>query len=344
MPSQLTNFIKQLINLNGPISIEAYWNICLSHPEHGYYMKQDPFGSKGDFITAPEISQLFGEMIGIWAIEQWDALGRPAAFYLVECGAGRGTLMADILRTGKVIPEFLEATQIHLIETSPTLREKQGEALKGFQVVWHENLKTLPDHAPIIIIGNEFLDALPIQQFMFQDGQWFERMIGVNNNEDMIFGLSPVPCAESISLSLRKDGLEERVISEISPAREYFILDISKRIKHQGGAGLMIDYGHDVSAFGDTFQAIQNHQYVDVLKECGDADLTSHVDFGSLKKIGEIENLSVNMTSQGNFLKRLGIESRAAQLMQKSTAIESGYHRLIDNDKMGQLFKVMEIT
>lgn len=341
MPTELEKIIRQITILNGALSVEAYWNLCLSHPEHGYYITRDPLGTAGDFTTAPEISQLFGEMIGIWVVEQWQKLGQPNAIYIVECGPGRGTLMADLLRIGKMVPDFIKAVQIHLLETSPALRAKQGEALKGHQVVWHEGLATLPDNAPLIVIGNEFLDALPIQQYVSKDGELFERMIGVDG-DDLVFCLSPSPCTDALSLSLQGEGLREWGF-ETSPARENFIADIAARIKTQSGAGLMIDYGHDVSGFGDTFQAVKNHQFADVLKDCGDVDLTSHVDFARLKKIAERSGLTATLQSQADFLKHLGIEARAAQLMQKSKTIESGLHRLIDDDKMGKLFRVMEI-
>lgn len=342
MQTELEKLIHHIISLNGPMSVEAYWNLCLSHPEHGYYTMRDPLGQAGDFTTAPEISQLFGEMIGIWAIEQWHKLGQPKAIYIVECGPGRGTLMADILRIGKVIPEFLKAAQIHLIETSPSLRAKQGEALKGHQVVWHEDLATLPNNAPLIVIGNEFLDALPIRQYVMKDGDWFERMVGIGE-DGLVFCLSPSPCADALSLSLQGVGLREKVV-EISQSRENFINDISARIKTQSGAGLMIDYGHDVSQIGDTFQAVKNHEYADVLRDCGEVDLTSHVDFGRLKNISEQSGLTVTLQSQRDFLIRMGIIERAEQLKQKSETVESGLYRLTDDDKMGELFRVMEIS
>jgi len=353
MPTELEKVIHKIISLNGPMSIEAYWNLCLSHPEHGYYFTRDPLGQAGDFTTAPEISQLFGEMIGIWAAEKWHELGRPNTIYIVECGPGRGTLMADLLRIGYIIPKFLKAAQIHLIETSPSLRAKQGKVLKGHQVVWHEDLSTLPDNAPLIVIGNEFLDALPIQQYVFKDGEWFERVIGLEE-EDLVFGLLSTPHPNlppqggkglsSIPSPLTGEGQGRGEIFEISPARENYIFDISTRIKTQSGAGLIIDYGHDVSGFGDTLQAVKNHQYADVLKDCGNADLTSHVDFSRLKTFAEQSGLSVTLKSQRDFLIRMGILHRAHQLEYKSNAIESGLHRLIDDDKMGKLFKVMELT
>jgi NADH dehydrogenase [ubiquinone] 1 alpha subcomplex assembly factor 7 len=342
MKNKLDKIIHTLISLNGPLSIEAYWNLCLSHPEYGYYMTRDPFGRAGDFITAPEISQLFGEMIGIWAVEKWDALGRPKAIYLVECGPGRGTLMADVLRIGKVIPEFMKAAQIHLIETSSSLRAKQGEALQGHQVVWHEDLSTLPDNAPLLVIGNEFLDALPIQQYVVKGKDCFERVVGVEG-DTLIFGLLSSPHA-NIPHPLEGKSLGDGEIFEVSPARENYISDLSSRIQSQTGAGLMIDYGHDISGFGDTLQAVKNHHFADILKECGEVDITSHVDFGRLASVAVSKGLSVHMQSQGDFLRQMGIEARAEQLISKSPSIKAGLHRLIDDDKMGQLFRVMEFV
>lgn len=336
MSNPLENIIRELITYNGSLSVAAYWSLCLSHPEHGYYMNRDPLGAQGDFTTAPEISQLFGEMVGIWIAERWHEMGQPEAFYLVECGPGRGTLMADVLRVAKILPDFLRSIQIHLVEMSPSLRAKQGEALKGHQLVWHEDISTLPNNLPIIFIGNEFLDALPVHQYVFQDGKWFERMVGLDGHKNLSWGL----LASGMDFGRSP---EVGAVLEISPAREDFMADIAGRIGSQGGAGLFIDYGHDQSGYGDTLQAVKDHHYADILKDCGEADITSHVDFGRLSEIVRAKNLSVLLSGQGEFLKRLGIEIRAEQLAQKSDSISSGLHRLIDDAEMGKLFRVMEI-
>lgn len=337
MPQALDDFIKQQISLNGPMSVATYWNICLAHPQYGYYITRDPLGATGDFTTAPEISQMFGEMIGVWIADQWHALDTPSKIYVVECGPGRGTLMSDILRIGKMIPRFMDAVSVHLVETSPALRDKQRAVLADYSVTWHDTIDEIPTDAPVFIIGNEFLDALPVQQYVFQDGQCFERVIGVDPDEKLQFGLRQSPFMTA------SEGIENGSIYEVSPARENFISDISARIVSQSGAALMIDYGHDVSGYGDTFQAVKNHTYVDVLGDCGHADLTSHVDFGRLKNISIAQGLQVVLQGQGDFLKRMGIEHRAAQLIQKSDKISADLHRLVDDDAMGQLFRVMEI-
>lgn len=337
----LSCVIKQSIALHGPMSVETFWTLCLAHPEHGYYIKQDPLGAAGDFTTAPEISQLFGEMIGIWIAEKWQNLGSPSKIHLVECGPGRGTLMADALRIAKIVPNFLISLSIHLVETSPALRAKQAKALEGFNVTWQDDLPTIPLDAPILMIGNEFLDALPIRQYLVKEGQCFERVIGLNADEDLTWGLINAPHIPP--------SFENGKIFEQSSPRENFMKGVYDRIKTQSGAALMIDYGHDVSGFGDTFQAVRQHQFVDVLSHAGDADLTSHVDFGRLKQLAETQNLNVRLSGQGEFLERLGIHERAAQLKAKATShqqseIDAGLHRLVANDGMGQLFRVMEVN
>lgn len=333
--SELAHIIERHIRMHGPMTVDVFWNYCLSHPQHGYYIKQDPLGSAGDFITAPEISQLFGEMVGIWVAEQWLRLGQPKKIHLVEYGPGRGTLMADILRTIKVVPQLPQAIQTHLIETSPTLRDRQAEKLKDYNVVWHDDMQTIPDDAPCIIIGNEFLDAIPIKQFIKQDGVWFERVLGLGSQGEFVWGAMGHSLPESI--------FPEGDIFEMSPAREAVFLEICKRISGQGGAALLVDYGHDVSACGDTLQAVKNHKYVDILSHLGDADITSHVDFNVLCRIAHTKNLSTWLGGQGEFLKSKGIEMRAAQLMAKKD-VSADVRRLIDDSEMGKLFRVMEVT
>ena len=331
--SELAHIIEKHIRLHGPMTVDVLWNYCLSHPQYGYYIKQDPLGVAGDFITAPEISQMFGEMIGIWVAEQWLRLGQPKTIHLVEYGPGRGTLMADILRTVKVVSQMPQSIHIHLIETSPALRRKQIEKLADYPVQWHEDMKGIPDDAPCIILGNEFLDALPIKQFVRQDGVWMERVLGLDTQGEFIWG--------AIRHSLPDTVFPEGDVFELSPLREVVFTQICERITAQGGAALMIDYGHDVTACGDTLQAVKDHKYVDVLTHMGDADITSHVDFGVLCRIARANNLSVCLDGQGNFLKAKGIEARAARLMTKKD-VSADVRRLVDDSAMGKLFRVME--
>ncbi len=311
-----------MIVQNGPIDVGTFMTLAIGH----YYSTRDPFGAKGDFTTAPEISQMFGEMIGAFLADAWIKMGSPSPVLLAEAGPGRGTLMADICRATKKVPGFHDAIRIHLIEMSPVLIERQRESLKDYDVVWADRLENLPGEIPLLFVANEFLDALPIRQFQFQDGAWFERLVGFDG-EKFTFGLAPAPH----SLPGGKKG----DVFETAPAREGFVKELAARIRAQGGAALLVDYGHDRHGPGDTLQAVKNHQYVDVLSNIGEADLTSHVDFESLARAAE--GVAVyGPVGQGDFLKALGIELRAERLNQP-VALE----RL--TVQMGQLFRVMAL-
>lgn len=342
MPDKLETIIKTYIALHGPMPVDQYWTLCLAHPEHGYYIKQDPLGSAGDFTTAPEISQLFGEMIGIWAAEQWRSIGAPDKIHLVECGPGRGTLMADLLRIANMIPEFAAALHIHLVETSPALREKQKQALGGWVITWHDDLDGLPQDAPILIIGNEFLDALPIKQYVKANGKWHERCIAAAHDR-----LEYVLGGQMHATDFPEAG--EGQIYEISPVRNAVFNRMLDQIKNRSGAILMVDYGHLISAAGDTFQAVKTYQFVNPLEHQGDADLTSHVDFGKLAGLAAGRKFSVRMSTQCEFLEQTGIRARADQIKKKATElqikdIDAALHRLLDVSRMGALFKVMEVS
>jgi NADH dehydrogenase [ubiquinone] 1 alpha subcomplex assembly factor 7 len=338
--SALGEYLKQHISQNGPIDVGQFMGLCLGHPEHGYYMKRDPFGAGGDFTTAPEISQMFGEMIGVWAADTWMKMGSPSHFILLECGPGRGTLMADLLRGTKHVPGFHAACKVHLLEMSPVLKEMQREALKGYEVRWHETLADMPRNHPVIVIANEFLDALPFRQFEKTKEGWRERYVGYSPSRGFHYMYVATP------MSFDVDGS----VFEISPARVHFLQNINDILKAADGAALFIDYGHAKSAAGDTFQALYKHQYVPVFEHAGDADLTSHVDFEPLKAVSEETGLKVyGPKTQGEFLKALGIEARAIILSEKASEaqrgdIENALRRLIAPDQMGELFKVMGLS
>ncbi|MCB1559123.1 MAG: SAM-dependent methyltransferase [Alphaproteobacteria bacterium] len=341
----LKKIILSHIKTHGPMSVETYWTLCLSHPEHGYYIKQDPLGSAGDFTTSPEISQLFGEMIGIWAAEQWNRLGKPDTLHLIECGPGRGTLMADLLRIAKLIPDFAASLYIHLVETSPKLRNKQKQVLEGWNVIWHDNISTIPTAFPNLIVGNEFLDALPIRQFVFDKDGWFERVIGASNDA-LTFGRGGQVSGTDFPAST-KENIQGQIF-EYSPAREACFAEMCEKVSAQGGAILMIDYGHTKSALGDTFQAVKSHKFVDVLENAGDADLTSHVDFERLMHKALDYKLAASCLNQSEFLMSCGIEQRARQLKEKAMQdqrrdIDLALQRLTADDQMGTLFKVLEV-
>jgi SAM-dependent MidA family methyltransferase len=326
-----------MIETEGPMRLDRYMRLCLGHPQHGYYMTRDPFGEAGDFVTAPEISQMFGELIGIWCATQWQAMGAPRDFNLIEFGPGRGTLMADALRAGKVMPGFAPGAHVHLIEMSPVLRRMQQEKL-GAHAQWHESLATVPD-GPSIIIANEFFDAIPIRQFEWRQGHCFERCVGIGA-EGLTIGLAPVKDAHAI------EAVGENLVSEEGGERNAIAADIGARLKASPGAALIIDYGHARSAAGDTLQAVRQHRFVDVLDRPGEADLTAHVDFEVLSKALAAGGALVHgPITQGAFLQAMGIAERARVLGAKSGAsADEACERLAGEAQMGNLFKVLAAT
>lgn len=340
----LEDIIVSHIALHGPMPVETYWNLCLYHPEQGYYSKRDPLGAAGDFVTAPEISQLFGEMIGVWAAERWEYLGRPSKIHLLECGAGRGTLMADLLRVAVMVPDFAQALHVHILETSPALRARQRETVKWPRLEWHEDLSTVPDDEPLLIVGNEFLDALPVRQFVFSGGGWRERVVRYEEGEGFFF------CAGgSVRAADMPDVADEGAVLEISPAREKVMEHFAERIKVQGGAILMIDYGYDLPQMIETMQAVGRHQFADILENQGEVDLTSHVDFVRLRHQLKSHGFCVSVSNQRDFLLSVGIMQRAGQLRARADnaqgkELDAGLRRLLDPDQMGHLFKVIEVT
>ncbi len=341
MSTPLEQFIKQQIEHSGPLDVGQYMGIALGHPEHGYYMKRDPLGWEGDFTTAPEISQMFGEILAVWAADAWLALRAPKKFALVECGPGRGTLLKDLLRAVRKVEGFLDAAEVHLVEMSDVLKEKQTQNLSDYSPVWHKTLESVPDDMPLIVIGNEFLDALPFRQFVFDGGVWKERVVGVEDDA-LVIGLR---AAGPYAKNFPKADLDD--VYEISPTRESFVKNLSDRLSAQKGAAVLIDYGSITGGFGDTFQAVRGHEFVDVLSTVGDADLTSHVDFAALSK--RVGNAKVQLTTQGDFLRTLGIVIRAQVLKKKASReqakdLEQGLQRLIDYNQMGELFKVLLIS
>jgi NADH dehydrogenase [ubiquinone] 1 alpha subcomplex assembly factor 7 len=339
--------IRALIETQGPISVSRYMALCLAHPELGYYTTRDPFGTEGDFTTAPEISQMFGELIGIWCAEVWRLMDSPSRVALVELGPGRGTLMKDALRAAKVMPGFLNAIELHLVETSPVLQERQRENLHGIvsSIAWHGEAKTLPD-APLIVVGNEFVDALPIDQFEKKAGRWHERKIGLGSDGGFVFGLDPAPLPdfekqlpERLSPAPNGAVFERR---ELSP-----ITEIVSRIGKHGGAALFVDYGHAESGFGDTLQAVSGHDYAEPLETPGEVDLTSQVDFEALAALANDKVRAIGTVTQHDFLTQLGIEARAAILQRNAkeemrAEIGTALTRLVGaTPSMGELFKAL---
>ena len=344
--------LKHRIERDGPIPVAEFMSLALGHPEHGYYIKQDPFGAAGDFITAPEISQCFGELIGIWAVAVWEQAGAPSPVNLIELGPGRGTLMADALRAAAQRPAFLQSVRVHLVETSPFLREAQGKSLDRSGLanipVWHDALETVPD-GPSIIVANEFFDALPIRQVVFTSAGWRERLIGMVDGELRFLADAGTPdMSPAIPAALRNTA-KPGDIFEYCPAAQAAMDDMARRIAGDGIAALFFDYGHAQSALGDTFQAVHHHEPVDVLSSPGDVDLTAHVDFEALAATASRAAQTHGPITQGDFLRRLGIEYRRDALAEKATPqqadlVRSGVHRLIAAEEMGSLVKVLAVT
>ncbi|MEP3114720.1 class I SAM-dependent methyltransferase [Nisaea sp.] len=347
--SPLSTHLKALIVADGPLTVARYMQEALLHPEHGYYTTREPFGVAGDFITAPEISQVFGELIGLWCAAVWQQTGSPSKIALVEFGPGRGTLMADALRAARIVPGFRDAIEVHLVEASPRLRALQRETLPDIEVSWHDTAETLPNH-PSLILGNEFFDALPIRQLIHRDGVWRERCIAWDN-ESGALGWSEIPApAELIRLVPSALAPVEGDIFEICEDGRTVAEQIARHIARCGGAGLFLDYGHGKSAFGDTFQALRSHQYADLLDNPGTADLTAHVDFNALLDSAASGGcICFGTVTQGQFLSALGIEARVETLVGKASpaqkaTIRSGARRLIEPAEMGTLFKAVAIA
>ena len=344
--------VRQRIAFDGPMPLAEYMTLCLTHPEHGYYTTSHPVGGRGstqrqagDFITAPEVSQMFGELIGVWCMEVWQALGEPQSFSLVEIGPGRGTLMQDLLRVSGALPGFRNAAQVHLIEVSPTLSEQQSLTLSSSaNIKWIRDIEDLPDQ-PAIFLANELLDALPFRQWCKHGNDWLERAVGVINDK-LEFVLRPNKLTLP-DLPAEHDKQVEGTLFETAPAREAFIERTADFLCKNNGAALFIDYGHVKTGYGDTFQAIRDHTIADPLEALGQTDLTSHVDFQQLCAIAKGAGCVVpNPIAQGKFLLSLGLLERAGSLGSgKSPAIQEtlrqAVERLAGPQGMGELFKVM---
>lgn len=346
LSTPLATELARLIAAEGPLPLSRYMAEALGHPRYGYYTTKEPFGVRGDFVTAPEISQMFGELIGLWCAQTWADMGGPEGALLVELGPGRGTLMADALRAAAALPLFRDSLAVHLVETSPRLRERQREALSGIEVAWHDSIDDLPP-GPAFIIANEFFDALPIRQFQRDEDGWHECMVGLADNELALLR-SPAAVPDAlIPPALR--AAPTGSIAELSPAREEAMRQIAARLADQGGAALVIDYGHAQSGPGDTLQAVRAHEPVPVLSAPGEVDLTAHVDFQALAEVATGAGAATyGPVAQGDWLLRIGLAQRAAALKARATAaqaeaIDAAVARLTETEQMGTLFKVLAI-
>jgi SAM-dependent MidA family methyltransferase len=343
----LAEKLAATIRAGGPVTIADYMAACLGDPEYGYYANRPALGAEGDFITAPEVSQMFGELIGVWCIAAWEAMGAPDRFTLVELGPGRGTLMTDLLRAVHIRPNFRLAAEIHLVETSTMLRDAQARALRAVRATpeWHDCLADVPDDAPLILVANEFFDALPVHQYVRTAEGWAERMAGLGPTDELAFGLIPMGTPRGLPQVNRNAPVN--AVWESSPAREALAAEIAERIAAHGGAALIVDYGYKGPALGDTLQAVKEHAFDPPLAHPGEADVTAHVDFGALAAAAEAAGAKAkHLLTQGGFLRALGLAARAERLAAgkdetQRAEITRAVDRLSGSEAMGTLFKVL---
>lgn len=359
VPSPLEKKLRVRIARQGALSLHDYMAACVADPEHGYYMVRDPFGAHGDFITAPDICQVFGELLGLWCVHVWAELGQPKNCKLVELGPGRGALMADALRAASVVPEFLQSVDVHLVETSKALRAMQEEHIRAGAreyewslpaLFWHDSLEEVPE-GPTFLIANEFLDALPIRQFQYRGGHWFERMVTLDDREKLVFDLDRRAVDDLEPFAAIHRQAVEGDFFETCPAFLDIVEQMAARMGQHPLAGLFIDYGYGNHRLGDSFQAVRNHEFADPLQVPGLADVTAHVNFARFLEMARASGLvGFGPVSQRDFLIALGARERAGQLMQNMpdmTAAHqfvSGFQRLVEPEQMGHLFKVVGLA
>jgi NADH dehydrogenase [ubiquinone] 1 alpha subcomplex assembly factor 7 len=342
-------YLRTVLQTEKWLSIAGFMKIALHDPKYGYYSQQQAIGAQNDFITAPEVSQLFGESLGLWILNSWEKLGSPSPFVLLELGPGRGTLLADLLRLTSQRADFLQEMRLYLVDVNPHLKAQQESKLSSYNPRWFDSLSSAlkaSQNLPIFVIANEFLDVFPIHQYMLTPEGWRERGVQIGASEDLEFFLRESPL--DIDYLVLPDNAREGDIFETCPPAIEIISHVSDYITHHQGGALFIDYGYKEGR-GDTLQALYQHQYVSPLEHLGKADLTAHVHFGTLLAcLNHFPSLDKNFSSQGDFLKQCGIEIWAQKLMQKASsqqreAMVQGLHRLMSPGQMGALFKVLEI-
>jgi SAM-dependent MidA family methyltransferase len=328
------------IAASGPLTVAQYMTAALHDPDYGYYATRPALGEAGDFVTAPLVSQMFGELVGVWAVAAWELMGRPPRIRLVEIGPGDGTLMSDVLRATRLAPAFREAVETWLVETSNPLKSLQEAGLKGARVCWAKSVSEVPAGAPLLIVANELLDCLPARQFVRTAIGWAEQVVGLDATGGLAFGRAAVP---EVGLPDAPEG----AVFEQSAAQAALGAELGRRIVDEGGAALLIDYGRDRPGFGDTLQALRRHQKVDPLACPGEADLTVHADFPAVLAAAQAEGAETAILTQAEFLARLGIGARAEALVraapERAATIGRQLHRLVAADQMGELFKAAVI-
>lgn len=353
MTTALSRKIKSLIHAAGPLSVTDYFALCLADPEHGYYKTRDPFGARGDFVTAPEVSQLFGEIVGIFLVHAWQQHGMPLAAQLIEIGPGRGTMMSDILRViARLAPGLYANLGVYLVETSPHLTEIQKKTLAAHapRVEWVTDFSEVPEGFTLLV-ANELFDAIPIRQYVKTPSGFRERLVGLMPTGELGF-VTGAGTLDPALLPAGADHAPDGTVFEVAPARGAVMQTMAERIAASGGTALVIDYGHLATGFGDTLQALKAHEYDPVLAHPGEADLTSHVDFEHLAGVAQAAGLAVSgLARQGDFLLGLGLRERAAALVrgkdeETQHAVALAVARLSGegNGNMGELFKVLAVS
>ena len=338
----LAELINAQIRANGPMSIASYMALCLTHPRHGYYKQADPLGAAGDFVTAPEISQMFGELIGFFIVNLWQQMGEPKSFTLLELGPGRGTLMQDALRVATRAEGFGDALHLQLYETNEEFKAQQAIRLSQYNPYWQSEIDAVSDD-PLFVVANEFFDALPIRQFVKGAAGWHERLVGLRDGK-RCFGLSPAPLPDTAMPAAVHNAAPGEVY-EVSLAAADVMQRLGKAVARLGGAILAIDYGYAQTRTGETLQAVRKHAFADPLQAPGEADLSAHVDFGALAAAATGAGLTAQPpATQGDFLRRLGIVERARTLTKanpgEAGSIAAALARLTEAGQMGELFKV----
>ncbi len=351
MTNKLAIFLQDKIKKHGSITLDSFMNMCLTHEKWGYYTTKDNIlGTEGDFLTSPEISQIFGELIGVWIYSMWLHMGSPKDCHIVELGAGRGLLMEDILRSQKNFTDFNNAKTINFVEVSSKLKEQQKQAASKYlsqdRLKWHDNLSSIPKDGAIIFIANEFFDALPVKHFIKLNNKWYERKVSLNANDDFTWHHEEIPFMPNHKAAYSANNGDIVEISEPCRAVAKEIVELTANRKT---AGLIIDYGYVNHMLGETLQALREHKYVDIFSSVGKSDLTAHVNFQELKEIFTDAKLNCTICTQREFLLQLGIEQRYNMLKancnkQQEQALTNGVNRLIDEKQMGSLFKVLTFT
>lgn len=340
----LARKLANRIAREGPLTLDAYMHACLYDPEHGYYVKRPAIGAGGDFITAPEVSQVFGELVGLWCAVVWQQMGAAARVRLTELGPGRGTLMADALRATRVLPAFLSALEVELVETSEALIERQRHTLAaaGRPTIWTDRLQAPPREMPWIVLANEFLDTRPVHQCVLHDGNWIGRIVTLDADGRLQFGTDP---QEAIPDQGRFPGATPGHIDEMQDHTQV----LHELAKHAGSnqvAALFVDYGHIASTLGDTLQAVRQHRHEHPLTSPGEADITCQVDFQEFSETACAVGLAVDgPITQAELLSALGVTQRASRLMSanpgRAAEIEAGVARLLSPTGMGTRFKAL---